>query len=43
MPTGGVPQRVFMVIFGLLVGVLSGLVLGFFSWVASRFVKPAAA
>jgi hypothetical protein len=43
MPTGGVPQRVVMVLFGLLIGVVSGLVLGLFAWTASRFVKPAAA
>jgi hypothetical protein len=40
MPTGGIPQRVVMVVFGLLIGVVSGLVLGLFAWIASRFVKP---
>jgi len=43
MPTGGIPQRVAMVLFGLVIGVVSGLVLGFFAWVASHLVKPAAA
>jgi hypothetical protein len=42
MPTMGVPQRGFMVIFGLMIGVASGLVLGLFAWVASKFVKPVA-
>ena len=40
MPTGGIPLRLAMVLFGLVVGVLSGLVLGFFAWVASRLLKP---
>lgn len=33
------PRRM-MVITGPIIGVLSGLVLGLFSWVASKFVKP---
>jgi hypothetical protein len=40
MPTGGIPLRLAMVLFGLVIGVLSGLVLGFFAWVASRLLKP---
>jgi len=43
MPTGGIPPRVFMVIIGLMIGIVSGLVLGLFSWIASRYVKPAPA
>jgi len=42
MPTGGIPQRAAMVLFGLVIGVVSGLVLGLFAWIASRVVKPAA-
>ena len=43
MPTFGIPQRAFMVLFGLFIGVVSGLVLGLFSWVGSKIVgKPKA-
>jgi len=42
MPTGGIPQRVAMVLFGLAIGVVSGLVLGLFAWIVSRLLKPAA-
>jgi hypothetical protein len=43
MPTGGIPQRLFMVIFGLLIGVVSGHVLGLFSWTAARLMKKPSA
>jgi hypothetical protein len=34
--------RLMMVVTGPIVGVVSGLILGLFAWVASKFVKPAA-
>jgi hypothetical protein len=36
----GHPRRI-MVITGPIIGVISGLVLGLFCWLASKFVKPA--
>ena len=42
MPLADAP-RVMMLIMGPIIGVLSGLVLGLFSWIAARFVKPVAA
>jgi hypothetical protein len=35
--------RLMMAITGPVVGIVSGLVLGFLCWVASKFIKPAAA
>jgi len=37
----GIPLRLMMVVTGTVIGVTSGLVLGLFSWVASKLVKPA--
>jgi hypothetical protein len=42
MPMGGHPLRL-MLITGLFIGILSGLILGLFSYIASRLVKKAQA
>jgi hypothetical protein len=38
----GSSPRLMMLVVGPIIGVVSGLILGLFSWIASRFVKPAA-
>ncbi len=38
-----IPVRLVMVLTGPIVGLVSGLVLGFFAWVASKLLKPDAA
>jgi hypothetical protein len=37
------PPKLMMVLFGPIVGFISGLVLGLFAWVAGKIVKPARA
>jgi hypothetical protein len=40
MSAGMSSPRLMMVVMGPVVGLVSGLVLGFFAWVAAKFVKP---
>jgi hypothetical protein len=41
MQASRLPPQLMMVCIGPLIGLVSGLVLGFFAWAASRLIKPA--